>query len=402
MVVEFLFLKMEYIESPSIQEINHKVVFKRIKWLTKDKFLNYLNKGIEIYPNIETSLSTKERFYIGKTIQHDLAEGVRFNEYSSYYHYQEEHDEPVETSQRDNNFNLEIIGTVLKNSITKEWQLNVPHGTNTVTINRNFLVLSIEDPASFQWITTKKANIPIYALRGCIDRQTNEYFYIGRTSFESESPSFYNNGWHEYENRSKVPILFGKVHPGHQLMYAPFDGLELAYQTYDILCLNPSPTKLKNLCRWELRKLLSHSNEKIEQINQNQNIYLPKSLLDFIKYPSYLTVGDFMLKGEKIVRKDGKFELTISDNGNLICQSIIKNKEKLSNNELSELENTQIKRIISYQVDSIWLLRFQVALYKLNTKVKVIKNFFETSPEYILTIDESDIPNLVIKKINEI
>ncbi|RNA30369.1 hypothetical protein BpHYR1_047332, partial [Brachionus plicatilis] len=343
---------------------------------------------------------TKEKIYIGKTIQHNLDEGVRFDEYNSYFY--PDQDQPIESTQRDNSFNLEIIGTVLKNTNNKEWQLNVPHGSTTIQINKNFLVLSIEDPTTFQWITTKKANIPIYALRGCIDRQTNEYFYIGKTSFESENPSFYNNGWNAYENPSRVPVLFGKVHPGHQVMYTPFDGLELAYDIYDILCLKPSPSRLRNLCRWELRSLLDHSNEKIEKINENQNIFLPKSLLDFIKYPSYLTVGDYMLRGEKIVRKDGKFELTIAGDGNLICQSIITNKDKLSNEELVELENTQIKRIIAYQVHSIWLLRFQVALYKLNTKVKLIKNFYETSPEYVLTIDEADIPNLVIKKINEL
>ncbi|RNA36666.1 hypothetical protein BpHYR1_043198, partial [Brachionus plicatilis] len=44
---------MEYNESPSIQEINHKLVFNRIKWLTKEKFVQYLKKGKEIYPNME-------------------------------------------------------------------------------------------------------------------------------------------------------------------------------------------------------------------------------------------------------------------------------------------------------------------------------------------------------------
>lgn len=392
---------MEYVESPSIQEINHKVIFKQIKWLNKDKFLEYLKKGKEIYPNIENN---KEKVYIGKTIQNNLNEGIRFNEYNSHYYYNNQN-EPFERSHRDNNFNLEIIGSVLKNKVNKEWQLNVSYGSSAIQMKDNFLVLSIEDADSFQWITTQKANIPIYALRGCIDQQTNEYFYIGKTSFESENPSTYNlsnNVWNLYENRSRIPLLFGKVHTGHELMYAPYDGVELAYKIYDILCLKPSPSKLKNLCRWELRNLLNHSNENIEKINQNQNIYLPKILLDFIKYPSYLTVGDYMLRGEKIVRKDGKFELIIDKNGNLVCQSIIKNKDKLSNDELVELENTQIKRIVSYQIHSIWLLRFQVAFYKLNTKVKVIRNFFENWPEYILTIDESETPNIIIKKINEI
>lgn len=388
---------MEYIESPSIQEINRKVTFEPIKWLNKDKFLKYLKMGKEIYPNIE---NTNDKCYIGKTLHTNLNEGIRFNEYNSHFI-----DEPFERRQQNNNFNLEIIGTIKKNKTNNEWQLNVSHGSNAIQIKDNFLILSLEDTQSFQWVTTQKANIPSYALRGCIDQQTNEYFYIGRTSFESENPYIYSpstNVWNAYENPSGIPALFGKVHTSHQLMYVAYNGLEIAYETYDILCLKPSPSKLKNFCRWELRNLLKHSNENIEKINENQNIFLPKSLLDFIKYPSYLTVGDCMLRGEKIVRKDGKFELIIDNNGNLVCQSIIKNKDKLSNDELIELENTQIKRIVSYQIHSIWLLRFQVAFYKLNTKVKVICNFFENTPEYILTIDESETPNLLIKKKNEI
>lgn len=393
---------MEYIEAPSIQEISHKLVFPRIKWLSKEKFQEYINKGKQIYPFIKNrdNSSLSNCYFIGKTIQHNLDEGVRYNQYYQYY----DHDDyrPQSGNREGNVFSLEIIGTVFKNTETDEWQLNVPHGSNCVEVKKNFLILSIEDPNCFEWKKTSKAKIPRNALRGCIDRVCNEFFYIGKTSFESENPSYYQNEWKPYEQPSKVPKLFGKVHPSHSVMYVAFDNLELAYDTYDTLCLKPSPNKLKNLCRLELRKLLAHSNEKIEKINQNGLFFLPDSLVNFVKYPNFLVVGEYMLKGEKVVRKDGKFELVIENDNTLVCKSIILNKEKLSKEELVEAENTQIKRIIASNVHSLWLTRFQVALYKADSRVRVIHNFFDKSPEYAITIDDSSEPNIRVVEIKDL
>ncbi|CAF1091994.1 unnamed protein product [Brachionus calyciflorus] len=105
-------------------------------------------------------------------------------------------------------------------------------------------------------------------------------------------------------------------------MLIPFKNYELNYKTYDILCLKPSPACLKNLCRLELRKLLGHSNEKIEKINEKSLVQLSKSLINFIKYPSYLLVGEYLLNGDKFVSKDGRFELTIEDYGKLVIKSL--------------------------------------------------------------------------------
>ncbi|CAF0746278.1 unnamed protein product [Brachionus calyciflorus] len=387
---------MEYIEAPSIQEIDHKLTFKQIKWLSKTKFEDLLSKGKQIHPFISNE-NNRNRFYIGKTIQHDLEEGVRLNNYHYYYH-----DNNARENEQ-NELNLEIIGTIFLNPETKQWQLNVAHNSGVIEIKKNFLVLSIEDPNSYQWITTNENKIPKYALRGCVDRVSNEYFYFGRTGFDSENPKYYQNDWIAYEHPTKVPNLFGKVHVGHSLMYVPYDNKELAYTIYDVLCIKPSPSRLKNLCRLELRNLLSHSNERIERINQNESkIFLPECLISFIKYPSYLSVGEYMLNGEKIIRKDGKFEMTIERDGKFVCKSIIANRDKLSQKDLIDQEDTQFKRIIAYGVHSVWLSRFQIVLYKLNNKIKVIHNFYDKSPEYALTIDDSDTPNFTVRPMNQL
>lgn len=56
------------------------------------------------------------------------------------------------------------------------------------------------------------------------------------------------------------------------------------------------------------------------QINPGINsvggeLKIPGDLINYLKYPAYLRVGDYMLKGEKIVREDQKYEL--------VCNNII-------------------------------------------------------------------------------
>ncbi len=196
--------------------------------------------------------------------------------------------------------------------------------------------------------------------------------------------------------------MFGKVHLSHECLYAPYNTHELIFSEYEILCLKPTATSLKILNRELIRSLTRYSNENIELINQNStSMMIPNSLIKFIKYPSYLSVGEYLLKNEKLVREDGKYELKIVDNGRLVISSIITNEQKnnLNKQMLDDLKVTQIERSISENVNSIWLHRSQVVIYKIDrsgrSKNLQVKFKFENkTPDYKLIISNENIPDL--------
>jgi hypothetical protein len=399
---------MEYAEAPSIQYADRRLVFPTIKWLSKAKFEQLMKTNATIYPYISSidghgetndddenepfpSLSmSNDRIYVGKSIQTHLAEGVPFNP----------------TFRNENAFSLEIIGCVRKSDSSGQWQLVVPHSSTTFTIKNDFLVLSIEDTRSFQWRRTSKSEIPKYALRGCIDRLTNEYFYVGRTRPQDENndengPNYYRYGQSWVRFRERVPSLFGKVHVSHACMYAPYDNLELSFKHYDVLCLRPSPASLKQLCRCTLRELFQHSNEKIASINGS----LPLNLVEFLKYPAFLSVGEYLVKGEKLVRDDGRFEMVIEPNDDLYIRPCVLSSSLTARQSASEqfdLETQQVKRLIHPRIDSIWLHRFHLVLYRKDGRLYVLHNFFNSSPpEYRFFINDQDPPNWSFKVMNQ-
>ena len=388
---------MEYKEAPCIQNVDRNLAFPFISWLTKARFLEYLQTNRPIYPylmpNEESAASLPSnmirRTFIGKSIQSNLSEGVRYG-----YDYK--------LLQKE--INLEMIGSVMQ-TLNGQWELQVPHSSNVFKIQKDFLVLCIDDPNSFEWVSTQKSNIPKYALRACIDRLTNEYFYVGRVHhhFNCPVPECFQGATTWTKFNEPLPVRFGKVHVTHKAMYVPFNNLELAFSCYDTLCLKPSPSSLRILCRLRVRTLLDFSSEKIKKINVNKSgrKYVPESVLKFINYPSYLSVGEYMLKGEKVIRSDGKFFMEIESNGNLTISSIITDKDTLSDEELQQRQLTQVKNILSSDVDSIWLHRFQVAFFKTNTKVKVMHSFFDTSPEYKLFINDDNPADIAVEEIKK-
>jgi len=214
-----------------------------------------------------------------------------------------------------------------------------------------------------------KANlIPKYALRGAIDEFTNEYFHVGRSIPDDTEIicSYCDVGrWGYYNSditrfNETIPHLFGKVHVSHKCLYAPFNKLELIFSDYEIL------------------------------------------LISFIKYPSYLASGEYMLKNEKIVREDGQFELVILNNGNLVIRSLITvNDQEKSKKELLELKDTQVERIIKTNVNSIWLHRFQIVFFLVQNnnqkRVWIYNTLSNESPEYSLMIGDAYIPDLKVK-----
>ena len=366
---------MEYKESPSINSANRKVVFPVIKWLSKIKFEEYLRLeavnpfGYKIQPYLNAADEENEdtisnRIYIGKSLPTNSDESMSLRIYYS----------------NSNVSSLEVIGSVMKN-VNGEWELKVSHGSSVIVIKRDFLVLCISDPDSFEWIRTQNDMIPKYAIRGANDQFSKEYFYIGRTIRESQIKAKYYNGSLNVLNEI-IPHLFGKVHVGHKVLYAPHNNLELVFSDYETLCLKPAPASLKILARLKIRTMLNNSNKSMSLINQKHKV-LPDALLNFIKFPSFLSVGEFMLKGEKIT--DDKFEISIESNGDLVCKPILDDETSYEDCDL-------VKRIICNNVHSIWLHRFQVIFFLTSNRFHVAHTFFNKSPEYRLMINYNMIP----------
>ena len=292
---------METIEAPSVQNASRKEQFSLINWLSKAKFEDQLKSNIDIYPHLNSidyddgdedddkssyvkNQSSLRRIYIGRSRQMHTSEGVQYG--SDNYN--------ADQAQ----INLEIIGSVVRNLITGLWELHVSHGGAHLIIQQDFLVLSIEDPNSFEWKRARKGDIPALALRGCIDRFSNEYFYIGKVPKLSEAekiePKYFRRfKWLQFAET--VPARFGKVHVSHQCLYVGFNNIELAFSDYDILCLRPTPAPLSILSRIILRKICQDSNEKISFINTTHKKYLPDYLIQFLKYPSRLTSGKYKI-----------------------------------------------------------------------------------------------------------
>jgi hypothetical protein len=378
---------MEFDEAPCLKNITRKHIFPKIKWLNKQKFKEYLRLNqknsakYNIYPYmdaIDGVENLNNRIYVGKSIPTVPNNGIFF----------------ARDYRENKQIFLEVIGTVSRN-MDGEWVLEVSHGSTVHKITNDFLVLCLDDPNSFKWIETEYDQVPKYAFQAAIDEFSNEYFFVGRNSVNYQPRYYSEEGWRSFNEN--VRNVFGKVHIGHRCMYAPLNNLELAFTKYEILCLIPSPSSLKTLCCLEIRKALNHSNVKIKQLNENKNgiKHLPDVLIKFLKYPSYLSVGEFMLKDEKLVSEDDKFEIKIKKNGDLVCQSTGYSLNEQDHND------SEITNLIKQRVDSVWLHRYQVAFYLQNRKVYIARNFFDyLTPDYRLKIKvENNIPGYLIEKV---
>lgn len=170
---------MKFAETSNVRNLNRRCRFHPIKWLNKSQFLEKIGKGDSILPNIDNNT-----VFVGR---------------SSH---------------------PQILGNVVKNVSTGEWQLNVPQGCDVRVFKDDFSVLSLEDPDCFMWVKTTKANIPSYALRGSFNE---EYHYIGKTipfndielTDENTSCVYYhdrNGYWQAEQFNETVPQLFGTKH----------------------------------------------------------------------------------------------------------------------------------------------------------------------------------------------
>jgi len=348
---------MEYF-LPSVNGESNKQVYSTIKWLNKDIFLEKVPK---IYPCLENDDGSN--VYIGKSISNDDQDGKM----------------------------IQYIGSVKKNS-KGQWQLNIPFATNVEKIV-NFHVLSIDNPKSFYWEKTEQDKIPKNALRGSFDETSHEFLFIGKNSVNSDHGGQYylrftndGDGYWPYFNEN-IPNLIGKVQVSHSCLYLPVNSIELRLKEYDILCLRPSPASLKKLSQLAIRSILNNSQSKLSLINDGQ-IHLPKSLLkQYVMFPTFLTTGQKMIIGDKIVREDGLFEIELQQDANICCfvcnRLIGGNKYEISRYvgvQAVELQEfmliflyTNHKSHIDKRASKVYKLKINNDQLKANYKIEFIK-----------------------------
>ena len=161
-------------------------------------------------------------------------------------------------------------------------------------------------------------------------------------------PKFYSNGWCHFDE--KIPRVFGKVNKNYKLLFAPFKNLEIGFDEFETLCLKASPASLSILCRSAIRSYVNYSQKNIKSINTSERKLIPDSLVNFLKYPSHLNVGEYMLQDEKLVQKDDQYELAIDkQSGNLVFRSLTDQPKK--------------SFVIARNIDNIWLHRFHTIYY---------------------------------------
>ncbi len=180
-------------------------------------------------------------------------------------------------------------------------------------------------------------------------------FILGRTLEDSPSrPKYYSNGWYHFDEQ--VPQIFGKVREPYYLMFVPLKNLEIGMDHFETLCLKASPASLKTLCRTAVRSYTSYSQKNIKSLNSYKHQLVPDSLIEFLKYPSYLTPGEYLLKNEKLVDENDQYELIFDNVGNLVCRSI----DNIKNGVVCKLEESVIAR----NIDLIWINRLKCVFRK--------------------------------------
>lgn len=142
---------MEFTEAPSIELVSRRLQYPLIKWLTKAKFEEMLQRQDThdaIQPCIADADRANSRIYVGKSVQTHTGEGISYSSYQ-YYNY----------TGGSSRINLEIIGSVIRDDMTGQWELHVSHGSSEVVIKKEFWVLCIDDSRVFEWVPTQKVSL---------------------------------------------------------------------------------------------------------------------------------------------------------------------------------------------------------------------------------------------------
>jgi len=124
---------------------------------------------------------------------------------------------------------------------------------------------------------------------------------------------------------------------------------------FETLCLKVSPAPLKTLCRSAVRSYANYSQKNIKAINSIGHQLVPESLIQFLKYPAYLSAGEYMIRNEKLVDENDRFELAFDSVGNLVSRSLGSKRD--AGGELKE-------SVIARNIDLIWINRLKSVFRK--------------------------------------
>jgi hypothetical protein len=158
-------------------------------------------------------------------------------------------------------------------------------------------VLKVKTPNSYEWVKTSSACLckVNYPLRVCFNAVTNECLYAARTLGSNKCIGHVSS---KTDFKLCVPNSKNDVDK---------------YDTFEILCLKPTPTTLKNLCRIKLRLILDQDNFKIRQLTQ----LIDENAVEYIVHPHTLRFNQCLLKDQCIVSENGQYKLKLLKNGKL-------------------------------------------------------------------------------------
>lgn len=351
----------EFLENSRVEgQCNRNIVFPSLCWISKSKFEDEINgnNNLKVHPCLNEDQPFIKRIFLGKLIPNSEASLLLNSE---------------------DQCNSELIGSVYY-SQEKIWKLKLTFFGQTYEIKDNFLILNIQDPNAYFWRANdafQTVHLPLYALKVSFDSSDSYYQYAGRRLKQSQESKdsiiFYSNAWLKVENQHES--IFGKIKTNLRLLMVPYSNMEIGHSSYEVLCLKATPSSLKMLCRSAVRKYLNHSQKKIKSLyNPNEKKhYLPEILVDYLKFPSFLKIGDCLFKEEKLVDENDEYELSIDqDSGDLICK------------KLTECLDKSKEWVLQKNVDCILLHPFNTVFYSSSRRQVVKNNFLNSNHNFIV------------------
>lgn len=294
-----------------VEEIgfDRRIIFPQVKWMTLDKFKQTLETNTPINPCLIDANKLLNK-YVGKSMP-KLANN--------------DSNEIVEVS--------ESIGTVEYDLNRQAWKLQALINGRVTDLTRDFLVLNIPDSNLIEWKTDLKSFN--YAYRAAFNHKSVKSEFVGKSKTNTDLKDqliFYSNSWIYIDSIAKPE--FGKINDTNNLLFTFWKEIEIGHDQFEVLCLKPSPASLKTLCQLKIRQAIDHNQSRIKLLKN-----IPESLISFLSYPSILKNGQILLKNERLIDKNGKYELCINQANNLVhrCLNETNNNEKIIATDLTSI-----------------------------------------------------------------
>jgi hypothetical protein len=267
---------MSFKETANVKHQTRRLVFSNVEWLDLGTFKERLRQnGMDsVHPFVNT---IDGRVYIGKGV-------LRIGDANDLHEYI-----GVVSKLSDGTWNLDYIK---RNGGLEE----------LLTVQNDFLVMSIPDLNSYAWIRAQMNMVPKYALRET-NSPTGDFVYVAKTI----------SGKNVDDNADEVVMPnIGTVDSSEWLLSVfdkSYNQQVFKHEDFSMLCLKPSPASLKELSRLAIRASFSYDNRSILKLNK----IIPDTLTAYLEYPRHLYAGDVLLPGDKLISKCGEYELYLID-----------------------------------------------------------------------------------------